>query len=226
MSTAIVPGPCPSSGCPAPTQIDCIEVTKVYDSCFQTEDFSHLTARIPCGDDGDDGDHGHHHHDDCMRIAQIPGTTATCTVTSSSCTFVSSTTNAVNDQFVNATFAVSLMQTVTLTSPNGHTCTFDLPPVEFMKTATLCGPSGTTQTCTIAGTTCGPCVIMGDKVFCQLLVCLVLQSVATVQLLVPNYGFCMPTACTVLADPPCPPVAPADCTTSTTSATSMPSWTS
>jgi hypothetical protein len=209
--TSIVPGPCPSSGCPAPTQIDCIEVTKVYDSCFQTEDFSHLRAHIP-----DD--------DRCMKIASLPGTTATCTVTSSSCTFVSSTTNAVNDEFVNATFAVSLMQTVTLTSPHGHTCTFDLPPVEFMKTATLCGPSGTTQVCTIAGTTCGPCVILGDKVFCQLLVCLVLQSVATVQLLVPNYGFCMPTACTVLASPPCPPTAPADCTTSTTSATSMTSW--
>jgi hypothetical protein len=208
MDTAITPGPCPGSGCPAPTEIDCIEVTKVYDSCFQTETFTDLYATLPTGDPC------------CDAIAARPTTTVTCAVTDSTCTFVSSTPTSTDD-LVNATFAVCVMETITLTGPSGDTCTICLP-VHFVKTATLCGPVGTTQVCTIAGVTCGPCVITPfGKVLCQLIVCLVLQSVATVQLLVPSYGPCVPSACTVLADPPCPPTPPADCTTSTTSATSM-----
>ena len=202
MPSPITPGPCPPTGCPAPTEIDCIQVTKVYDSCFQTEDFTNLCAPIPSGL--------------CQEIAEMPGTTATCAVTSSSCTFVSSTSTGVDD-FVNATFAVSLTETITLTSTTGKTCTITVP-ITFVKTVTLCGPLGTTQVCTIAGTSCGPCAIIDNTVCCQLIVCLVFQSVATVQLLVPSYGFCTPAACTVMGLPPCPPTFPPICTT--TSATS------
>ncbi|MCL6594694.1 MAG: hypothetical protein K6V73_00595 [Firmicutes bacterium] len=196
MSSPIVPGPCPPSGCPAPTQIDCIEVTKVYDSCFQTETFNNLCTNIPSGP--------------CCDIAAESGTTATCAVTASSCNLVGTTPTGVDD-FVNATFAVSLTLTVTLTDPSGHTCTLTLP-VNFLKTATLCGPAGTTQECVIASTSCGPCAIIGKSVCCQLTVCLVLKSVATVQLLVPSYGFCTPAPCTVQGLPPCPPGFPPNCT--------------
>ena len=207
MASPIVPGPCPQGVCPPPTEIDCIEVTKVYDSCFQTEDFTNLCATIPPGI--------------CTEIASTAGTTATCAITASSCTFVSSVPTGVDD-FVNATFAISLTETITLTSPTGATCNITLP-VTFVKTVTLCGPSGTSQVCTIAGTTCGPCAIIDATVCCQLVVCLVLQSVATVQLLVPAYGFCVPSACSVLGIPPCPPTFPANCTTvtSSTSGTTM-----
>ena len=206
MASPIVPGPLTGSHCPSPTQIDCIAVKKVYDSCFQTEDFSNLCAAIPSGS--------------CQAIASIPGTVATCAVTSSSCTFVSSVATGVDD-FVNATFAIALTETITLTSPAGATCTITLP-VTFVKTVTLCGPAGTTQSCTIAGTSCGPCAIIGDTVCCQLVVCLVLQSWADVQLLVPSYGFCVPSACSVLGIPPCPPTFPPNCTvTSMTSGTTM-----
>ena len=202
MASAITPGPLLES-CPSPTEIDCIEVTKVYDSCFQTEDFSNLCATIP--------------YDDCCReIANEAGTTATCAVTASSSTFVSSVPTGVDD-FVNATFAVSITETITLTSATGRTCSFTLP-VSFVKTVTLCGPSGTTQVCTIAGTTCGPCAIIGDQVCCELVACLVLESVATVELLVPSFGFCVPSACSVLGLPPCPPTFPSSCTTTSTTA--------
>jgi hypothetical protein len=199
MAGTLVPGPI-SGDCPQPTQIDCIEVTKVYDSCFQTEDFSNLCTRIP-------------YDDCCHEIAKQAGTVATCAVTASSCTFVSSTPTGVDD-FVNATFAVSLTETITLTSTTGKTCTITVP-VSFVKTVTLCAPAGTTQTCTIAGANCGPCAIIDDSVCCQLTVCLVLQSVAVVQLLVPSFGFCVPSACSVLPFPPCPPAFPPNCATVT-----------
>ncbi len=205
MASPIVPGPCPHGMCPPPTEIDCIEVTKVYDSCFQTEDFSNVCATIPKGT--------------CTEIAEIAGTVATCAVTASNCTFVSSTPTGVDD-FVNATFAVSLTETITLTAPSGATCSITLP-ISFVKTVTLCAPAGTTQVCTIAGTTCGPCAIIDGTVCCQLIVCLVLQSVATVQLLVPSYGFCVPAACSVLPLPPCLPAFPPNCTTVTSTTSGM-----
>lgn len=195
-NTAITPGPCPSCGCPPPQQIDCIEVSKIYDSCFHTENFPNLCVPI-C--------------DHCLPIACIPGVTVTCDVTSATCTFVSSTPTGIND-FANVTFAISLTVTYTLTPPTSppSPCSFSVP-VNFVQTVTLCAPEGTTQTCAIAGTSCGPVAII-DKTICgQLVVCVVFQSVAAVQLLVPTYGFCTPAPCAVLGLPPCPPALPAQC---------------
>jgi hypothetical protein len=211
MSAAAAPGSYPPGVCPSPTQIDCIEVTKVYDSCFQTEQFSNLCAPIPCDDH-------------CREIAYESGTTVTCTISQTSCTFVSSTPTGVDD-FVNATFAVSLTETITLTSTSGKECTLTVP-VHFLKTVTLCGPAGTSQVCTVASAICGPCAILDTTVCCQLTVCLVFQSVATVQLLVPSFGFCLPTACTVMGLPPCPPTFPPTCTTTSASTSSTLSSTS
>jgi hypothetical protein len=194
------PGPCSSTGCPAPTEIDCIEVTKVYDSCFQTETFNNLCTPIPTN---------------CLTIAGEAGTVATCAITAQSCSFVSAVSTGVDD-FANVTFAFSLTETITLTNTAGQTCTFTVP-VTFVKTVTLCAPSGTTQTCEVAGTTCGPCALIDDQVCCQLVVCIVLQSVATVQLLVPSYGFCVPAPCAVLPILPCPPSFPTNCSTTASS---------
>lgn len=207
---SVQPGPCSSLGCPPPTQIDCLEVTKVYDSCFQTENFPNLCSSIP---------------EACRQVAEIPGATVSCEVTSSSCTFVSSTPTGIDD-FANVTFAVSLTVTYTITPPAPPPpsamplmppppppgpCSFSVP-VNFVQTVTLCSPSGTTQTCTIAGTSCGPVAIINDMICGQLVVCMVFQSTATVQLLVPTYGFCTPSPCAVMGLPPCPPGFPSQCT--------------
>lgn len=213
-SSSITPGPCSTQGCPAPTFIDCLEVTKVYDSCFQTESFPNLCAPIPSP---------------CASIAVMPGATVTCDVTSATCNFVSSASTGVDD-YANVTFAVSLTVTYTVTPPSPPApsvappppppapCTFSVP-VNFVQTVTLCAPTGTTQTCTIAGTSCGPGAIFDGSVCVPLTVCLVFQSTATVQLLVPTYGYCTPAPCAVLAAPPCPPVFPSTCAPVTSSVT-------
>lgn len=205
--TNITPGPCCSQGCPAPTQIDCLEVNKVYDSCFQTENFPNLCAPIPSA---------------CVPGATMAGASVTCDVTSTTCTFVSSSSTGIDD-FANVTFAVALTVTYTITPPvpsssTPYPCTFSVP-VNFVQTVTLCAPTGTTQSCTIAGTSCGPLAIINDTVCGQLVVCLVYQSTATVQLLVPTYGFCTPAPCAVLGLPSCPPVYPSQCTSITSSVT-------
>lgn len=206
MPPTIGPGPCPPQGCPPPTQIDCISVTKVYDSCFQTETFNQVCADVPPS---------------CKKIAATPGTTVSCSVVTSSatCTVVGLISTGVDD-FANATFAVSIPISVTLTSPTGLTCSFTFP-VNFLKTVTLCAPEGTDQVCTIASVSCGPCFIAltetdedekeEAQVCCQVVVCLVLQSTALVQLLVPTYGFCTPAPCSVIGLPPCPPPFPPQC---------------
>jgi len=208
MATSVTPGPCPDNCCPPPTQIDCIEVTKVYDSCFQMQTFNNLCATVPTTDS-------------CTAIAGTPGTVATCAVTSTTCTLISSTATGVDEEYT-VSFAVAITETITLTSPMGTTCTIDVP-VNFVTTTTLCIPSGATPSCTVA-TSCGPCAILPTTtvpcptymVCCQLSVCLLLQSTATVQLLVPSYGFCAPAECAVAGVLPCPPY-PADCPTTTTS---------
>ena len=204
-TTSITPGPCSSMGCPAPTEIDCIEVSKVYDSCFQTENFPNLCAPIP---------------EYCYAAAHALGAVATCDVTASTCSFVSSTPTGIDD-FANVTFAVSLTVTYTITPPSpGTPCSFSIP-VNFVQTVTLCSPTGTTQTCTIAGTSCGPLAIINDTICGQLVVCIVFQSTATVQLLVPTYGFCTPAPCAVLGLPPCPPAFPTQCPPVTSSVTAQ-----
>ena len=224
MPSTVSAGPLGSELWPKPTQVDCIEVTKVFDSCYQMQNFNNLCARVP-------------HQDMCLQIAYNPASTATCAVTSTTCTLLSSVSTGVDDDYA-VTFSVSLVETITLTGPTGQTCMIDIP-VNFFASTTLCIPTGAAPTCTVASS-CGPCVILpgsnpypatdppGDchdrrdpTVCCQLNVCVVLQSTAQVQLLVPSYGYCAPAQCQVAAAPPCPAY-PADCpTTSTTSGTSM-----
>lgn len=54
MSTQVTPGPCSSGGCPAPTEIDCVMVTKVYDFCFEQDVLQkrmrHHSAGMLCRD--------------------------------------------------------------------------------------------------------------------------------------------------------------------------------
>lgn len=197
-SSNIVPGPC-THGCPAPTVIECIQVPKVYDFCFLAESFSNVCASL----------------DNC---AIETGATVSCSIVGSTCTFVSSTQIGTSD-FFNVTFAITVMDKVTVTAPNGTSCSVPLT-LSFVKTVTLCAPTGTTQSCEVAGATCGPCVVVGHSVCCTISLCLVFLSTATVALLVPSYGFCTPSACVVSAAPPCPPIFPVSCPTSSATGSS------
>jgi hypothetical protein len=219
MNQAVVPGPCGDCGCPPPSEIDCIEVTKVYDSCYQTETFNSLCSDVPHEPWGSEP-----HWCNCRKIAQKPGTVATCAVTATNCSFVSSTPTGVDD-FAAFTFAVTVTLEITLTAQSGATCSYTVP-VNFLKTVTLCAPTGVSPTCNVSGVACGPCALVVSnpdrcdddsptQVCCQLTVCLVLQTVATVQLLVPSYGFCVPAPCSVLPIGPCPPSFPANCSATT-----------
>lgn len=189
-SGAVAPGLCGSEGCPPPTTIECIQVPKVYDFCFQAETFPNVCTST----------------DGCVVES---GATTSCAITSTTCSFVSSTQIDTTD-FYNVTFAITVRATVTITNPNGSTCTVT-DTLSFTKTVTLCAPVGTVQSCEVAGAVCGPCVIVGYTVCCNISLCLVFLSTATVALLVPSYGFCTPTACVVAAAPPCPPIFPTSC---------------
>lgn len=187
----VTPGVC-VNGCPTPTEIDCIEVTKVYDFCFQQDTFNNICTALPS---------------DCHNAV-----TTSCALTSSNCTFVSSTPVSTGSNFMNVTFAISATFTVTLYDASGHVACTVPETVNYMKTVTLCAPSGTVQSCTVAGATCGPCAIINNTVCCGVTLCVLFQSTALVTLLVPSYGFCTPAACAVLPSPACPPVFPTQCT--------------
>jgi hypothetical protein len=186
----IVPGPCPPEGCPPPTEIDCIEVNKVYDFCFQTETRENICFAIPSS---------------CGTVPT--GSTATATVTSVSCTTQSIAPITGSGGFANVTLLITVTESITITAPDGTTlCTFT-GQFFFFKTVTLCAPTGVTIDCTAPATSVGPCVIIAGEVCCTVNICLLIESTALVKILVPTYGFCVPAPCVVSPSPPfaCPP---------------------
>jgi hypothetical protein len=188
MPDEIVPGPYPES-CPPPTQIDCIEVTKVYDFCFLSQTKSPLLFAIPptCG--------------------VVPsGTTGSATVSSVSCTTVSVVPIGTTG-FANVTILVTVDLNITLTAPDGSTvCTFP-GSFNFFETVVLCAPSGTTITCESPSSLISGGTLVNNEVAFIANICVLIESVATVKLLVPTFGFCVPAPCVVAPAPPfaCPP---------------------
>ena len=199
MPDQVVPGPCPPEGCPPPVEIVCIETTKVYDFCFatQTQDMVCIPIPAACG-------------------TPPAGTTVTATVSAVDCTVMSITPIPGSGGFANVMLLVQVMLSITLVRPNGTTlCTFTAS-FSFMRTVTLCAPTGVTIRCEAPATAVGPAVIVGSEVCMTVTLCLLIESVATVKLLVPSYGFCVPAPCVVSPSPPfvCPPspLFPPQCT--------------
>ncbi len=196
MSDQIVPGPCcPEIGCPPPSSIDCIQVNKLYDFCFQTITRDNICFDLPAS---------------CGEVP--PGSTAVGTVTSVTCT-TSSIVPILNSSgqptgFANVTLLVTVTESITVTGPDGTTlCTFS-GQFSFFTSITICAPHGVSINCQAPATAVGPCVILNEDVCCNVSVCLLIESVALVNLLVPNYGFCVPAPCVVAPAAPftCPPV--------------------
>ncbi|NLL53247.1 MAG: hypothetical protein GX248_11170 [Peptococcaceae bacterium] len=202
MANQVNPGPCPPEGCPSPTQIDCIVVDKVYDSCYQIEDRSRITS-VTTGTDNDwpTGD---------FTVGQV----VPCALTAGSeisCTEISRVPG--EDGFVTVTVLVSVP--LTLTNPNAEEETVDRV-FNFTKTAVLCCPSGVDPDCSRSTLQYCNCVITQVgvdtvEVTCDFQVCLILECILTVQLLVPSYGFCTPAPCTALPPSACPPSPPPQC---------------
>lgn len=205
----IIPGPCPPQGCPPATRIECILVDKVYDSCFQVEERSRSTEIST------------------FSPAPSKGDVIPCTLTAGdniACDLISKT--AVGEGF----FTLNLLFTVplTLTNPKDPNDTVDRQ-FTFTKTVTLCSPDGTEVDCSESVLLFCSCVVTDVNnvystdspsspptrctltVECDFQVCLVIKSIATVQLLVPSYGFCVPAPCITLPGV-CPPAPPAQCT--------------
>ncbi len=193
MGVTVVTGPGEfPNGVPAPIEIVCIEVTKVYDSCFQT-DILLATATV---------------------APAISGTVVSggCTVTGTSCTLISSTPAASPPNppppavplFQNLTFNVVVSGSVTVISSAGlSTGAFT---VSQLKTVTLFAPSGVSTLCEITAD-CQITSISGNTVNINIDLCEVFKTVFLAQLLVPAYGFCTPSPCSV-SPIVCPPVPP------------------
>jgi hypothetical protein len=205
VSDAIVPGPC-SGYCPPPTEIDCIQVNKVYDFCFEADTNTNVCTPIPSS---------------CGTLPT--GTVATGSVSGVTCTVVGTTpilsSTGQPTGFADVTLLVTVTITYTLTHAGVTICTFT-GSFSFMKTIVLCAPTGTTIDCTAPSSTVSPVAILSGQVCATVTICLLVSSVAMVNLLVPSYGFCTPAPCVVSPNPPftCPPspLFPMACTTAPT----------
>jgi hypothetical protein len=206
------PGPCdPLLGCPPPTELVCIRTTKVYDFCFEQDIGLQNCVNIPltCS----------------LTITPTPpptGSTASCAITSVTCTAGTPMPIPGQDGFSTVAKTVVVNYTVTILNPDSTLyCTFSAT-FTFARTVVVCGPIGTTADCD-AFATCGPCIILPPsglitlgQVCCNFNLCTLLEAHADVKLLIPAYGFCAPALCRSGGFPPfpCPPpfLFPPQCT--------------
>lgn len=196
LQRGIEPGPCPPGGCPPPDQIACIETNLIYDSCFLSDE-REQTGTIPLLQGGFDPDADY---------------TVDCDIQDLTCDEIDRT--PVNDEG-NNTYNVSLrvQYTVQVTITQNGTMYFQgtLDDVYF-RTTRLTAPDGTTVECSSLSTMgCRAFVLSldadGANVQVNAALCLIVRSFATVQLLVPSYGFAVPPRGRSLPinGTPCPP---------------------
>ncbi len=184
----VIPSLSPDGTCPPATELDCLQVEKIYASCTQT-----LTAtEVICDRDLPPC---------CIPKDQTSGSLAcSLNLTASTCAVaavVPSGTDAIN----NITYTIAAV--VDVTCANGVTTV----PVTLYTTTTvpLYNPTGTTPECTIVSGTCSAVILPDGRLSVQVTLCLLLQTVAWVQLLIPSYGYCPSTPCQVAAAAICPP---------------------
>lgn len=190
LQNEVLPGPCdPVYGCPDPTEIVCIETLKVYDFCFQTDRRENVCFVLPA---------------ECAAAAADD--TVACEVLGVECREISRQPDPNNPGFSDVTLLVTVTLRFTIFDNGTQVCTFE-DSFSYLKTVLLCAPEGTEIDCHSAGSRCGPFVIVNGQVCGEVDVCLLVQSRAVVKLLVPAYGFCVPSPCVTIPKPPlvCPP---------------------
>jgi len=190
MVNQVNPGPCPSEGCPPATEIVCISVDKVYDSCFQVEDQINFTT-VTTGP-GSEWPTGFFAVGQLVPCELTPGLKISATVISRI---------PVGDGLETITMLVTVP--LTLTNPNDEAET-TVRIFEFTKTVTLNCPVGVEPD--TSGSTlifCSSAITQVEafsvEIACVFQVYLVIECISTVQLLVPSYGFCIPVPCTVVS---------------------------
>ena len=164
---------CIPGGSAPPSEIDCILVDKVYDSCIQT-----TTVPLVCAD----------------FVCPGPITSASTNIVSTTCSFYSSVPSA-SPNLVSATFLVTTAIEFTIVTPT-TTC-YTSTTVTVPQTVTLVGPVGTVQSCSVLSASTASPFVRGQTVFTSLTLCAAFLSTAVVNLLVPSYGFCTPPSCPV-----------------------------
>ncbi|PSR20063.1 MAG: hypothetical protein C7B45_16770 [Sulfobacillus acidophilus] len=176
---SVTTGPITAGEVPPPTEIDCIVVDKVYDSCSQTLTTSQTLVAV--------------------------GTTCSvvgCSIdlSSSTCT-VGAITPTVTPDYNDITFVVGINYSVSCSS--GVTLS---ETAYVTQIVTLYNPNGTTPSCNILSGACSCVNLPNGDINCTLTICLLLQTTAVVQLMVPTYGFCVPPVCPAVGPVlPCPP---------------------
>lgn len=188
----ITPGPCPPGGCPPPTEIACIETNYIYDSCFMPVEREltgaiPLAAAIPVDDNDFDPDAPFTVESDvetmgCDEIGREPA-------------------NDGDDGLFNVTMRIEYSVSVEIIQ-NGVTYFTGTLNDVFFRTARLCAPEGATVNCARYSTAQPRAFAISfdedpaqANVQVNANICLVTQSSAPVQLLVPAYGFAVPTEC-------------------------------
>lgn len=174
-------GPWEHSDFPKPTEIDCITVEKVYDSCIQT-----ITTTQMLGDD--------------VWCKECAVTSCTFDLDSSLCTVGTMTPSTTTD-YSDITFVIGAEYTVSCSNGKSMTST-----AYTTATVTLYNPMGTTPSCTIISGTCSCVNLPNDTISCTITLCVLFQTTAVVQIMVPTYGFCTPPTCGQVGPVlPCPP---------------------
>lgn len=173
----VTPGAYTDTGCPPATQIDCIVVDKVYDSCVQTITVTQTIRDCDCS----------------ISSCAFDLSTSSCAVGA----ITPTTTTDYND----ITFVIGAEYMITCTS--GPTLT---EQAYTTQTVMLYNPDGTTPSCTILSGTCSCVNLPNGHISCTVTLCVLFQTTATVQLMIPTYGFCVPPTCPAVGPVlPCPP---------------------
>lgn len=186
----VVPGPCdPAYGCPEPTEIACIETTKIYDFCFHNERRENVCLYLP-------------------HVCAAARTTdwVDCDVLNVKCRELTRTADRNNSGMADVTLLVTVTLEFKVLRDGTLVCRFE-DSFSFMKTVQLYAPRGTEVLCKAVGSRCGPAAVVNGQVCCSVDVCLVVESRACVKLLVPSYGYCTPAPSCPTPNPSsaCPP---------------------
>ncbi|MGB9887534.1 MAG: hypothetical protein ACPLPT_09680 [Moorellales bacterium] len=193
----IQPGKCPIvdgvAQCPPPTEIDCIEVLKVYDQCTK-EEIIFREVRVPkhCSIDPTD-----------TILCEVDPEQTCCSIFS----FGEPDANNFRSIVVKQTVAIKIR---VLDCEGREKCCVTEGPFQQFQDVFLYAPEGTFGQCRIVSTRCECSVITvnGCPVFfCKIKLCKEIQVKALVKLLVPSYGFCQAEPCvaTPQEEFPCPP---------------------
>ncbi|MCL4516767.1 MAG: hypothetical protein M1379_14455 [Firmicutes bacterium] len=180
-----------------PEQV-CIETTKVFDFCFNSQEFQVCTPLLtPC---------------DLYPVdTTVP---PTCTITNLTCTLSSRTQDPIDPNLAHVVWLICFDLNITVTGVPGTvppTCTFTVTHC-ITKRATIFAPVGTDVSCEFlnqAACACEYVIVNGTiQVCCVVCICVGLQAFAVVKLVVQALGYCVPGPCEEFGCPPgyvCPP---------------------